>query len=43
MFTCIPILTILMISIANKKVDDIKQIEGTTIVENNKKDNKEGR
>lgn len=43
MFTCIPLLTILTISIANKEKDDVKQIEGTSIVESNEKDNKEGK
>lgn len=46
MFTCIPILTILMLSLANKKeekIEEIKAIEGVKSIENEKKNNEEGK
>lgn len=46
MFTCIPILTILILSLANKKedkIEEIKIIEGVKSIENEKKNNKEGK
>ena len=46
MFTCIPILTILILSLANKKedkIEEIKTIEGVKSIENEKKNNKEGK
>ena len=46
MFTCVPILTILIVSLANKKeekIKEVKAIEGVKSIENEKKNDEEGK
>ena len=46
MFTCVPILTILIVSLANKKeekIKEVKAIEGVKSIENEKKNSEEGK